>query len=74
MYGQSDRLIQIQTPVDEPTTSGKQIKSVSEWLHRGGQEVDTGQTGKWMDDILGNMLIFLNSGESWMRKQTLLSC
>lgn len=27
--GQSDKLIQIQTPVDELTTSGKRIKSVS---------------------------------------------
>lgn len=27
-YGQSDKLIQIQTPVDELTTSGKQIKSI----------------------------------------------
>lgn len=68
MYVQSDKLIQIQTPVDELTTSGKQIKSVSEWLHHGGQEVDTGQSGKWMDDILENMLIFLNSGKSSMRK------
>ena len=28
-YGQSDKLSQIQTPVDELTTSGKQIKSIS---------------------------------------------
>ena len=43
-YGQSDKLIPVQAPVDELTTSGGQVKPISEGyscVRTGGRCIDT---------------------------------
>lgn len=63
-YGPSVKLIHVQTPLNELTTSGKQIKSIS-W-----REVDTYHINKIIVFIFGENVLHCNLFKSNFRRKT----